>query len=92
MKEKEEETTGTPEEEKEKTPTFTETLLDAFFEKYIPTQKQTRHTDTKTTIEIMEEMASISDVEKWEINTALQQAGFKTTYIDGAFYWMLQPK
>lgn len=76
----------------ETTPTFTDTLIETFLQAWKPAQKNDAGTELKSTLDIIDEMAAMTDAEKWEINTALSKAGFKTTYVDGGYYWMLLPR
>jgi hypothetical protein len=45
-----------------------------------------------STLDIMEEMSNIADVEKMDVVKALLQSGFKTYYSDAGFCWLLQKK
>lgn len=57
-----------------------------------PIDEPDENSELFATIEIMDEMRRIADVEKWQVVTALQKAGFKTVYNDAGFFWVLRRK
>lgn len=82
------------EESEEKTPapqneTVTK-LLDAFLQFYTP--EATGDPELKTTLDLVEEMAPVADVGKWEIQLALLLAGYKIKYCDAGPFWVLYRK
>jgi hypothetical protein len=79
------------EEKKEpeiKTPSISEQLINTLIENYA-TEGNPADINLKTTMDIMEEMAPVFDVEKWQIALSLQKAGFKITYTNAGPFWML---
>lgn len=65
-------------------------IIDAFINFYRPTG--TGEPELKTTIELVEEMATVADVSKWELQLALQQAGFTISYCESGPFWVLYAK
>ena len=65
-------------------------LLDAFLQFYTP--EATGDPELKTTLDLVEEMAPVADVEKWEIQLALQLAGFRIRYCESGPFWVLYQK
>lgn len=82
------------EESEEKTPApqneTVKKLLNAFLQFY--TTEATGDPELKTTLELVEEMAPVADVGKWEIQLALQRAGFEIKYSDAGPFWVLYRK
>ena len=75
----------------ETSPIITDNLIKALCELYEPTDT-TEGVELKTSIDLMEEMAPIADVEKEEIATAMEKANFKLKYTDAGVFWMLKKK
>lgn len=63
-------------------------LIVALIEVYSPVGTQ-EQLEFKTTLDIMEEMAQITDVSGAEIIKALENTGFQTTYNDAGFFWKM---
>ena len=92
MEEENKNPTPNQEEEKKDVSTITDSLISSFLENFEPAEKITENPEFKSTLDIIEEMNSIAEVEKWEINEVLKNSGFKIKYIEGSFYWILYPK
>ena len=87
----EEKTTDTPAQEPNK-PTISEILTEALLQTYEPASIPGPDVEMLTTIDIIDEMAAIADVEKWEVVTALKQSGFTIHHSDAGFHWLLKRK
>jgi hypothetical protein len=69
-------------------PSITDNIIAALGEFYQPTGDPAAM-ELKTTMDLIDEMAAISDIEKWTITLALQIAGFKLKYTDAGLFWVL---
>lgn len=89
-----EKTTETPasETQKPQEPTISEILIQTLTETYEPAITPGPNVEMLTTMDLIEEMAAIADVEKWEVVAALQKSGFITHYSDAGFHWLLKRK
>ncbi len=67
---------------------ITELITEAIFELYAPAGNADA-LELKSTIDLMNEISAIADIEKWEITTALKEAGFKLKYTGGGMFWAL---
>lgn len=72
-------------------PSVTEILIDLLLDNYAP-KGESANLELKTTTDIMEEFATIADVEKWEIATAMQLGGFCLDYNDAGVFWKMYKK
>ena len=45
--------------------------------------------ELKSTLDIMEEMSSVADIEKWAIQAALVAAGFDVHYAGNCYLWKM---
>lgn len=72
-------------------PTITDHIIAALCEFYQPAGEP-ESMELKTTIDLIDEIASIADIEKWTVTLALETAGFKLKYTDAGMYWKLYRK
>ena len=70
---------------------ITAQLITALLETYQPTDT-TEGAELKTSIDLMEDMATIADVEKEEIAAAMQKAKFKLEYNDAGVFWVMKKR
>ena len=82
----------TNQQEPELQPTLTDDLITAFTQMYQPAEISTPGVELKSTIEIIEEMETIAEVNQVLVATALKEAGFKFTYTGAGPFWVLLPK
>jgi hypothetical protein len=73
---------------KPQTPHIAELVINAICEQYAP-EGNADSLELKSTIDLMNEISAIADIEKWEITTALKEAGFKLKYTGGGLFWAL---
>jgi len=78
--------------ENKTTPDITSELTTILLQAWQPAEPGMPGVELKTSMDLLEEMAAIADVEKREIAVAMKQAGFKIAYIDGGFYWVMKKK
>jgi hypothetical protein len=72
----------------QQTPNIAELIIKAICEHYGPSGNDDA-LELKSTIDLMNEISAIADIEKWEITTALKEAGFKLKYTSGGMFWAL---
>jgi len=75
-----------------KTPPVTEMLVASLIKTFEPAIAPGPDVEMMTTIDIIDEMAAIADVEKWEVVTALKQSGFTIHHNEAGFFWLLKRK
>ena len=75
----------------QQTPTVTDHIITALCEFYQP-EGETERLDLKTTMDLIDEISAIADIEKWTISAAMETAGFKLKYTDAGMYWKLFKK
>lgn len=66
-----------------------EELIRSLLARYQPVTEPGSNVELKTTVDIQEETGSMGNIEKWEIIAGMLSAGFKTTYNEAGFFWML---
>lgn len=59
---------------------------------YIPVNTPAPDVEFLSTIDILEELSSICDVEKSKLVTALSQSGFSLYHNDAGSFWLLKRK
>jgi hypothetical protein len=69
-------------------PTITDHIIEALCEFYHP-EGDPQSMELKTTIDLIDEISAIADIEKWTITLALQVAGFKLKQTEAGMFWML---
>ncbi len=67
---------------------ITDHIIEALCEFYHP-EGDPQNMELKTTIDLIDEISAIADIEKWTITLALQVAGFKLKQTDAGMFWML---
>ena len=69
-------------------PNVKDILLAALLRAYSPHEND-GPLELKSTLDIMEEMSSVADIEKWTIQMALVDAGFDVHYAGNCFLWKM---
>lgn len=82
----------TTEEQKPDIPPIADKLIEAFATFYQPADPTDETMEAKSTLDIIEEMASVSDVEKYEIAIGLEKKGFKIIYTAVGAFWAVKPR
>ena len=77
-----------PSDKQQVTPTITDHIIAALCEFYQP-EGEPESLELKTTMDLIDELAAIADIEKLAISVALETAGFKLKYTDAGMYWKL---
>lgn len=77
-----------PQDQQPPVPTITDHIITALCEFYQP-EGEPENMELKTTMDLIDELAAIADIEKWTITLALETAGFKLKYTDAGMYWVL---
>lgn len=75
---------------KEKSKYLAEMLISEFLKMYKPVISPEPDIELKTTIDLMQEISVIIDMDKKEVANAMYDAGFKTTYTEAGFSWMMK--
>lgn len=63
-------------------------LIAALLEKYSPAGP-TENVEMKSTLDILDEMEPVAQLDRWQLQIALEQSGFKPTYTDAGAFWLL---
>jgi len=69
-----------------------ESLVALIFDRYAPAETYPESTDQKSTLDIIDEMESSSDVSKNKVKMAMEQFGFKLHYTGSEFVWLLKDR
>lgn len=83
---------GTNDPGKEEIPSINEILFKSLISMYIPVNTPAPDVEFLSTIDILEELSSICDVEKSKLVTALSQSGFSLYHNDAGSFWLLKRK
>lgn len=78
------------EETKSEGPSIEEQLVDLICQRYSPVETLQESSDQKTTLELIDEMESFSEVYKTKIVLAMKDKGFKPYYTGESFVWLLK--
>lgn len=70
------------------TPQVKDILLTALLDAYSPSESKGQ-LELKSTLDIVEEMSSVADIHKWEIQAALVTAGFTVHYAGNCYLWKM---
>jgi len=65
-----------------------ELLIEALLQKYSPTGTGDQM-ELKSTLDILDEMEPVAQLDKWQLQLALEQNGFKPRYTDAGAFWQL---
>jgi hypothetical protein len=79
-------------DDEEKTPSMEEELVALIFDRYAPVDSLPESTEQKTTMDLVDEMESSSEVSKNKVVMALKECGFKLHYTGGEYVWMLKER
>lgn len=69
-----------------------ESLVALIFDRYAPAETYPESTETKSTLELIDEMESSADVSKSKIKLAMENKGFKLHYTGNEFVWLLKER
>lgn len=69
-------------------PKIIDLLMDALLVKYSPTGND-EQVELKSTIDLIDEMEPVAQIDKWQVQTAMELAGFKPRYTAAGFLWQL---
>lgn len=78
--------------EETKGPSTEESLVALIFDRYAPAESFPESTDQKTTIDLIDEMESTTDVSKSLVKLAMEEFGFKLHYTGNEFVWLLHER
>ncbi len=70
------------------TPGIADKLIDAMIEVYSPLEVD-GVLELKSTQDIVEEMQSVAEVDRWKIQTTLLSMGFAVKYTGSGFFWKM---
>lgn len=73
-------------------PSMEEELVALVFDRYLPVDSMPESTDQKTTLDLIDEMESTSEVSKNKVVMALKEYGFKLHYTGGEYVWLLRER
>ena len=73
-------------------PGIEEELVAMIAERYEPVETLAESTDQKTTLDLIDEIESFTDVSKPKLVMALKNWGFKPYYTGNQFVWLLKEK
>lgn len=71
--------------------TITDHIIAALCQFYQP-EGEPENLELKTTMDIIDEISAIADIEKWTVTLAMETAGFTLKYTDAGIYWVLYKK
>ena len=63
-------------------------LMEALLERYFPSGNNDK-IELKSTLDLIDEMEPIAQIDKWQVQTAMELAGFKPRYTEAGFLWQL---
>jgi hypothetical protein len=69
-----------------------ESLVALIFDRYAPAENYPESTDQKSTLDLVDEMESSSDISKNKIKMAMEAFGFKLHYTGSEFVWLLKER
>lgn len=72
-------------------PAITDRIIAALCEFYQP-EGLPENMELKTTMDLIDELSAIADIEKLTISLAMETAGFQLKYTDAGMYWKLYKK
>lgn len=84
----EQSTTSTTETSENPKSNILDLLIAALLEKYSPTGND-QEMELKSTLDILDEMEPVAQLDRWELQLALEQSGFKPKYTDAGAFWQL---
>lgn len=85
--------TGSPNEAQEVEREAVEiSLVALIFDRYAPAETYPESTETKSTLDLIDEMESTCDVSKSKIKLAMEAKGFKLHYTGNEFVWLLKER
>lgn len=73
-------------------PGIEEELVAMISERYAPVESLTDSTDQKTTLDLIDEIESFTDVSKAKLVMALKACGYKSYYTGDQFVWLLRER
>lgn len=76
----------------EQTVSVEESLVALIFDRYAPAKTYPESTETKSTLDLIDEMESTCDVSKSKIKLAMEDKGFKLHYTGNEFVWLLKER
>lgn len=69
-----------------------ESLVALIFDRYAPAETYPESTDQKSTLDLIDEMESTSEVYKSKVKMAMEAKGFKLHYTGSEFIWLLKER
>ncbi len=76
----------------EKTVSVEESLVALIFDRYAPAETYPESTEQKTTLDLIDEMESCSEVSKSKVKLAMEDKGFKLQYTGSEFVWLMKER
>ena len=76
----------------DKGPSMEEELVALIFDRYEPVETMPESTDQKSTMDLVDEMESTSEVSKNKVVMALKEYCFKLHYTGGEYVWLLKER
>jgi len=73
-------------------PSIEESLVALIFDRYAPAETFPESTDHKTTLDLIDEMESTTDVSKSKVKMAMEDFGFKLHYTGNEYVWLLKER
>lgn len=73
-------------------PGIEEELVAMISERYAPAESLSESTDQKTTLDLIDEIESFTDVSKAKLVMALKAWGYKSYYTGDKFVWLLKER
>jgi hypothetical protein len=73
-------------------PSIEESLVALIFDRYAPADTYPESTDQKTTLDLIDEMESTTDIAKSKVKMAMEDKGFKLYYTGNEFVWLLKER
>jgi hypothetical protein len=69
---------------------LSEELVIAFTQHFYPADDLADSDETKSTLEMIDEMESIGEILPWEVNFLMKEFNFKLHYTGSGYVWLLK--